>query len=474
MATTFLIALALLIPLFTAQMMSFDPVPDPGCASSRGIAAGNACCPAICEICGGFGCEMRPGGPFCCTGVVVGTMRSCNMVGPPCAINLPGPSASASPAAKPGPKPPAKPPAKPSTKPSPKPSTKPPAMPSPKPPTKPPAKPSVKPTSPPMQMMPVGMPVWKNIAANVKGNPVRRADACFVMVQGKGYLMGGRGKPFRTDIFNPKTRTWTTGAASPIEFHHATCVAFKFKVIVPTSWRGPFPSETQNKDVLVYDVLQDRWTTRPGLPERRRRGAAGAVLFRSRIWVVGGARDGHGIGSTTVGFFDSYDVKRLRWNTGLPDLPIARSHTGVVVVGGKLCVAGGRNVSVRNFYSAVIVSTFCYDISKRMWMNMKAPMPMPRADGAYGRTCDGRMMVAGGEAGPVVASSRVDLFDGKSWSRGPDLEMGRHGTGLAVARCRNCGQIFIAAGQAGRESSMQLGSVEVYLPDGNDSICRRY
>lgn len=447
MATSKFIVVAFLVTLISAQVMPLDPVPDPGCTSGRGILAGGVCCPEVCGECGGFGCEMRPGGQFCCTGVIMRGARDCRNVGPPCSLMVPSPISVPSPT------------------PGIIPTSPPPVMPPVTPPTVPPGllrSPTPVPPSPsPSRMMPSGVRMWKDITNQINGTLIRRADACFVMVRGRGYLLGGRGGPAKTNIFNPVRRTWTTGAAPPFQFHSAQCVVFKLKVFVPTSWKGPFSRETQNEEMLVYDVPRDRWSTRPGLPVERRRGAAAAVLFKNRIWVVGGARNGQGAGSTTVGFFDFYNLRRNKWVTNLPDLPIARSHAGAAVLKGRICVAGGRNGSETDFLPAVIVSTFCYNMGQKMWMNVRAPMPMARADAAYGLTCDGQMMVAGGERGNPMAERRVDLFNGMKWSRGPNLVAPRHGTGLVVTGCGGCEEIYIAAGQGRRGVLMKLDSTEV-------------
>lgn len=354
-------------------------------------------------------CQTRPGGSFCCQSIVSSLERGCSFVGPPCTIGGPNPST----------------------------------------------------------------PRWKNIDDSVTGKPVKRVDGCFVMADGKAFLLGGRGGAVKTNIFNPTNRTWTEGAPPPFEFHHANCIAVRWIIFVPVSWSGNFPLERQNSRMLVYDTRSDEWVTRAGLPEDRRRAAAGAALFNRKIWVVGGARNGHGPGSKTVGFFDYYDLQRKIWVTGLPNLPIPRDHTGAGIVKGRLCVAGGRTSDVRGFYSAVVVSTFCYHFKQKQWENVMAPIPASRADAMYGQTCSGMLMVAGGERGIMTPYRRVDLFDGEKWTTAPILREPRHGTGLAVASCP-CGQIFVAGGQGLREDGMPLDSTEVFLPDGMDRICRRY
>lgn len=419
----------------------FDPVADPTC--SRGVQNGDACCPKTCEECGGRGCSDRQGGAACCKNAVIALERSCAGVGAPCDVSLPTSA----------------------------PTTTSTAMDSKTTAVAPTGMTTTGATSAPTTRPVIN--IWKNISSKIKGTMSPRHDACFVMLRGKGYLLGGRGLPV-TNMFNPKTRTWTAGAAPPFEFHHAQCVVFKNKVFVPASYSGDFPMEEANAKMLVYDARNDRWTTRPGLPVERRRGSAASVLYDSKLWVIGGSQSGHGGKSKTVGFMDFYDLVTKKWVTELPNLPIKRDHFGGAIVKGLLCVAGGRDSSKEDFFSAVVRSTWCYNFSKMEWKNVRAPLPGARAGAAYGKTCDGKLIVAGGEGKRMRPFIRVDLFDGEKWTRGPSLQRGRHSTGLAVAGCKKCSQIFITAGNGKQGDVDRLMSTEVFLPGAIDEICEKY
>ena len=64
-------------------------VPDPACAT--GVVAVNRswfCCPASCGICGGEGCNARPGGGACCPNNAVFN-RSCDNQGAPSVLKQP-------------------------------------------------------------------------------------------------------------------------------------------------------------------------------------------------------------------------------------------------------------------------------------------------------------------------------------------------------------------------------------------------
>jgi hypothetical protein len=111
--------------------------------------------------------------------------------------------------------------------------------------------------------------------------------------------------------------------------------------------------------------------------------------------------------------------------------------------------------------------TDCYDPETNTWTE-EAPIPNRRAGAAYGTSCDGKLIVAGGE-GSGEAWYTVDIFDGTSWTSLPDLIDSRHGTGLAVD-CE-CNQMHIASGAGDQGSSPELTSLETWYPSGEEESC---
>ena len=89
-----------------------------------------------------------------------------------------------------------------------------------------------------------------------------RHEACFVMVDNpaigrRGYLVGGRGDR-ALDIFDPVTRTWTTGATVPLQLHHMQCVQAQGKLWIVAAWTAGFPRE-ENPE-FMYVVSSMRWS----------------------------------------------------------------------------------------------------------------------------------------------------------------------------------------------------------------------
>lgn len=289
------------------------------------------------------------------------------------------------------------------------------------------------------------------------------------MVEGKGYLIGGRNnKP--VNIYNPVDNSWSEVPGPGIELHHMQCVSYHESVWIVTSWTGGYPRESNVPQIYIYNTVENSWSTRMGLPKSRQRGGAAAVLHDEKIYVVAGNSGGHGSHSRSLGWMDYYDLKTEEWVTNLADMPDPRDHVGGAVVNGNaLCVAGGRDGSVDLF--ATRGGTYCYYFATKLWKNVGVDIPTQRAGAAYGTTCEGNMMVVGGER--YDAHDDVELFDGKQWTVLPSLVQKRHGSGLAVSDCL-CGKIFIASGSGGRGARPELNSTEVYLPKGENLDCSSF
>lgn len=300
-----------------------------------------------------------------------------------------------------------------------------------------------------------------------------RHEACFVMIGDLAILAGGRYRGGNNvDIYDPTTRTWREGKSPPRELHHMQCVAVDGKLWIVSAWTGNYPFEKNAGEIFIYDPAADSWSTKPGLPEARQRGSTAVVVVESmrRIYVSHGNRGGHETGdhAETLGWLDYYDIDNETWVTGLPDAPNPRDHTGGSLVNGnKICISGGRDSGETNFFANLVYPTDCYDLNTNTW-SVEADIPVGGAGGSYGTTCDGKLMIAGGEV-PGRALSDVFVFDGSSWTTMPSLNIARHGSGLAV-NCR-CNQIYIASGAGSQGGSPELGSVETYFPNGADVQC---
>jgi hypothetical protein len=208
------------------------------------------------------------------------------------------------------------------------------------------------------------------------------------------------------------------------------------------------------------------------MPEPRRRGGAAAVLVNgTRIYVSHGNRGGHETAnfSTSLAWLDFYDLETDAWVTGvLPDAPHPRDHTGgaYLPTTSQLCVAGGRDGGAIDFFDQVILPTDCFDLATETW-TIAPDLPQGRAGAAYGTTCDGQYMIVAGGEGFGKAWKNVDVFNGQVWHSWDSLQIGRHGTGLAVdcSAMEYRDLIYSASGATSQGGGLEVRSMEVYRPN---------
>jgi N-acetylneuraminic acid mutarotase len=243
---------------------------------------------------------------------------------------------------------------------------------------------------------------WIQVNANAPIDP--RHEACFVMVDNqavghRAYLIGGRGLK-DTDIYNPSTRTWSKGANAPFELHHMQCVAAQDMVWIMAAWTGSYPRESNPSNAYVYDPATNTWQTRTALPLDRRRGSTAVVVSADerKIYVSHGTTGGHEQAdfSTALGFLDVYDIATDSWTALSDSAPNPRDHTGGALIHGRICVAGGRNGGEIDWPR--VAPTDCYDLATGQW-TVEAPIPQVRSGSSYDLTCNGHLIVAGGEGG---------------------------------------------------------------------------
>lgn len=314
---------------------------------------------------------------------------------------------------------------------------------------------------------------WTNVQYK-SGFPVARHEACAVFAQGRVYNIGGRGvKP--VSVYDPITGVWEQRSGPPVEIHHMQCIYYMNRIYLGGGWYGAFPFEKEHSVMYAYDIPTGTWLILAGLPEGRRRGGAAFVLFNDKMYLSHGAMGGHGSQAMTTGYLDEYDPVRNTW-TALPDSPFPRDHTAGSVINDKLCVAGGRDGGKVDFWNANVAEIVCYKFESRQW-EVRASLPVPRSSVMVGTTCQGLLMVAGGEGKTTAnqagqAFDRVDLYDDttNSFSEPTFMTTPRHGTGLAITSCQ-CSNIYVPSGSSGLGGSSEEITTDVWSVDGNNHRC---
>jgi hypothetical protein len=73
--------------------------------------------------------------------------------------------------------------------------------------------------------------------------PTKRHEAAFAELDGKFYLLGGRGIK-SVEVYDPETNRWEKKAKTPIELHHFQALNYGGKLYVIWAFTGPYPNET--------------------------------------------------------------------------------------------------------------------------------------------------------------------------------------------------------------------------------------
>jgi DNA-binding transcriptional ArsR family regulator len=297
------------------------------------------------------------------------------------------------------------------------------------------------------------------------GEPFKRHETNLVKADnGKAFLIGGHQNP-TVYVFDIPTRTWTdTNVRPPTIMHHAKPIYYQGLIYVPAAWQGNYPYESNVPDFWAFNTVTYKWTKRTQMPSNRMRGSGATVLRNGKIYVAFGNNGGQGAHATTTGWLDIYDIATDTWTIG-PTAPHARDHTDGAIIGNLFCVAGGRNGGIANFKDAFVLPTNCYNFSSNTW-SVEKDIPVGRAGPASSTTCDGKMIVSGGER-DNSALARVDYFDGTSWASPTYMNTGRHGHGLMVGDC-TCGHIFVTVGSAAMGGFPEISSTEMFSLQNGD------
>lgn len=300
-------------------------------------------------------------------------------------------------------------------------------------------------------------PCWQIL--KVKGAPVKREDCGFVEVSGQFYLIGGRGV-LPVDVYNPASKIWIHKESTPFEMHHFQAVAFKEEIYVMGGMTGNFPHETPLDHIYIYNPKIDAWRKGVEIPQNRRRGSGGTVVYRDKIYLIGGIQDGHFEG--TVSWMDAFNPSTQKWET-LKDAPHARDHFHATIIDDKLYVSGGRKTSfkTKQVVDLTIAKIDVYDLKSKQWITLPSTLNLPtQRAGCTTVSYKNQFFVIGGESITQEVSHRnVEAFDVNKyiWTSLPSLVTGRHDTQSLVYK----NKIYIVAGSANRGGGPDQSSIEV-------------
>lgn len=305
-------------------------------------------------------------------------------------------------------------------------------------------------------------------ALEAEGTPQERHENALVRAGDYFILLGGRGMK-SVDLVDTQTGEWSQGARPPFEIHHFQAVELNGLVYIMGAFTGGWPHETPLSHILIYDPVLDSWGIGPKIPPGRRRGAAGAVVYKDKIYLANGIINGHSSG--WVSWLDEFDPETNSWRV-LPNAPRERDHFHAAVIDDKLYVAGGRRSGYESQgFEATVKETDVFDFRTEQWRTLPSPegdIPTERA-GTAAAVYKNNLIIIGGESGSQQQAHRevemLDLSD-ESWSTLQPLIRGRHGTQAIYFDDK----VFIGAGSGNRGGGPELTSFEVFAPEPNPEI----
>jgi DNA-binding CsgD family transcriptional regulator len=151
------------------------------------------------------------------------------------------------------------------------------------------------------------------------------------------YIPGGRlpsGKPTNiTEIYDPLTNNWSSGAPLPKPLSDYALTTFEGKIFVFGGWDG----DKVINDAYSYDPHNNSWSKLPPMPTARSN--AGAVDVGSKIYVIGGS-DGIQALSVNEEFLPDLTGTSPKWVKAIP-LPSGRYAMGIATLADIIFIIGG-------------------------------------------------------------------------------------------------------------------------------------
>jgi N-acetylneuraminic acid mutarotase len=253
---------------------------------------------------------------------------------------------------------------------------------------------------------------WQRLAPA----PSERTEVAAVALAGRVYVIGGYtgdGATVTTvEILDTATGRWQRGPDLPIPVNHAMATTAGGRVHV---FGGNLPSG--DRSTAAFRLDGDGWRVLAPMPQGR--GAGTAVALGDRIHVAGGVGP-DGLAREML----VYDVPADRWSTA-PGPPTAREHLGGAGWDGRLYTVGGRTAT------AGLLGAFeAYDPIAGRWERLP-DLPTARGGLAATAAC-GRVVAVGGEARETFEEAEAYDISAGTWAALPALPTPRHGLGVVT------------------------------------------
>lgn len=167
--------------------------------------------------------------------------------------------------------------------------------------------------------------------------PTARVFSAVCASNGKIYTLGGIDDKNQdskvVEVYDPKTDRWERKRDMPFAQTRFAAVARKSQIYTVGGFHQEANRDANHARVDRYDPIHDTWHRLPDMPTPRH--ALSAVLFKDRIWAIGGY-SAHPRSETAV---ESFDLKTNRWKKEPPTLQ-SRAFGGLLVQRDSLLAFG--------------------------------------------------------------------------------------------------------------------------------------
>jgi N-acetylneuraminic acid mutarotase len=252
--------------------------------------------------------------------------------------------------------------------------------------------------------------------------PVPIEETAAAVANGNLYVMGGfnaAGLSLSTTyVFDGSS--WHAGPQLPLGLDHPSATTLDGQLYIA----GGHSNGRDSARAFRLDA--DHWTELA--PMHYARGGHSLIAAQGKLYAVGG-----NTARANVGPVEAYDPASNSW-TVVTSLPDPRNHLMGFVVGGQICVAGGR--------SPTTARVDCFDVTKNTWSSLPG-LPQATSGGGAATFNGGDVVVLGGQdaSETAIVNQLTRYGAGHAWSGGEIMLDPRHGFELAIyeGRAWACG-----------------------------------
>jgi N-acetylneuraminic acid mutarotase len=277
--------------------------------------------------------------------------------------------------------------------------------------------------------------------------PTGVSDGAAAVLKNEIYVIGGNdasgyansGIVADTQIYNPATNDWSSGASYPTAIEDASAAVVKNILYV---FGGTSDGSTGSNAVWAYNPKTKTWSSKAAMPTARCNAAA--TVENNIIYVIGGSN-----GNNYLATVESYNPATDSWTEEAPLLSskanLAAGLIGTTIVAADGAIAPGQ----------ITGDTEGYDAATNTWSELTAD-PTARFAPCYG-SVGSKFYVAGGYA----ASTLTEAFQltKNKWTTLAAMPQGTMLGSSAVYK----GQLYCLGGWATWEGS-PVSNVQIYQP----------